>query len=95
VKVSGNRQLTAPDLGQYGSEVRQRSDPPHAGPRINVSDSRTPRQLPGKEREVDSGAPPQRMPAPGARIDIQELVFARARIAFEFHFDEPGVVNLG
>lgn len=87
--------MTVPDLGQYGPEIRKRSHPPHAGPCVNFRDLHSPRELPRKERKVDAGAPPERMPAPCARVDVQELVFARPRITLEFHFDEPRVANLG
>src|SRR5207302_6377467 len=51
-------------------------------------------QLPEQVREVRTGAPAQRVPAPHPRIDIEQLVAAITQVQLVFDFDDASIAKL-
>ena len=52
-------------------------------------------EKPEKIREIHAGAHGKGMPAPNARVDVEKLEAAVARIFFELDFGKPGETGAG
>src|SRR5262249_18019069 len=86
-------QPSAHHVDKASGKIGEQADPTHSGTGANGRHAFS--QLIGKQdvRKIDAGHCSKLVVAPGSRIDVEEFVFAIARIKFEFDFHETVVIH--
>src|SRR5438094_645431 len=88
-QILAHRHASGAYLADRDRKIRQRAHPTDAGPPAPLVDLLPPEKTPEEVRKVDAGGPAQRVPAPHAGVDVEELEGAIAGVTLEFDLDDP------
>src|SRR5919201_4827493 len=88
-KVIPRCETTGAKLSEAYRHVGEGADPPDPDARAHLGDGPAMRLVPEEIRKVEARAPAEAMPAPHARVHIEQLQATVARITLELDLDDP------